>query len=51
MEPNFQQEINNLRSELVRMGGLAENAISQAIESLVKRDTKLAEKTIAEEER
>ncbi len=51
MEPNFQQEINNLRSELVRMGGLAENAISQAIEALVKRDTKMAEKTIAEEEK
>ena len=34
----------------MRMAGLAERAISNAIEALVKRDTPLAEKTIAEDE-
>ena len=33
------------------MAGLAERAISNAVEALVKRDTSLAEKTIAEDEK
>jgi len=49
METHFQQELNQLKSELLRMAGLAERAISNAIEALVKRDTPLAEKTIRED--
>jgi phosphate transport system protein len=51
METRFQQELNQLKEHLLRMAGLAEQAISNAIEALVKRDTGLAEKTIAEDER
>jgi phosphate transport system protein len=49
METHFQQELNQLKAELLRMAGLAERAISNAIEALVKRDTPLAEKTIRED--
>ena len=49
METHFQQELNELKSELLRMAGLAERAISNAAEALVKRDTPLAEKTIRED--
>ncbi len=50
METRFQQELNQLKEHLLRMAGLAERAISNAIEALVKRDTPLAEKTIADDE-
>jgi phosphate transport system protein len=49
METHFQQELNELKSELLRMAGLVERAISNAIEALVKRDAPLAEKTIRED--
>jgi len=49
METHFHQELNQLKSELLRMAGLVERAISNAIEALVKRDTPLAEKTIRED--
>lgn len=49
METHLQQELNQLKSELLRMAGLVERAISNAIEALVKRDTTLAEKTIRED--
>ncbi len=50
METHFQQELNRLKEHLLKMAGLAERAISNAVESLVKRDTPLAERTIAEDE-
>ena len=50
METHFQQELNQLKEHLLKMAGLAERAISNAIEALVKRDTSLAEKTIGEDE-
>jgi phosphate transport system protein len=49
METHFQQELNELKSELLRMAGLVERAISNAIEALVRRETPLAEKTIKED--
>jgi phosphate transport system protein len=49
VETHFQQEMNQLKSELVGMAGLVERAISNAVEALVKRDTPLAEKTICED--
>ena len=51
METRFQQEMNLLKEHLLQMAGLAERAISNAIEALVKRDTGLAERTIAEDEK
>ena len=51
METHLQHELNQLKSELLRMGGLVERAISNAVEALVKRDTPLAEKTIREDAR
>jgi phosphate transport system protein len=49
METHFQQELNQLKSELLKMAGLVERAISNAIEALVRRETPLAEKTIKED--
>jgi phosphate transport system protein len=51
METHFQQELNKLKGNLLQMAGLAERAISNAVEALVKRDTSLAEKTIGEDEK
>jgi len=51
METHFQEELNSLKAELLKMAGLAEQAISNAIEALVKRNRALAEKTIAEDEK
>ena len=49
METHFQQELNHLKKELLKMAGLAEQAIANAIDSLVKRDSALAERTIRED--
>ena len=49
METHFQQELNHLKEELLKMAGLAEQAIANAIDALVKRDSALAEKTIRED--
>ena len=49
METHFQQELNNLKGNLLRMAGLTEQAIAHAVDALVKRDTPLAEKTIRED--
>ena len=51
MATHFQQELNKLKENLLQMAGLAERAISNAVEALVKRDTALAERTIAEDEK
>jgi phosphate transport system protein len=51
MATHFQQELSELKENLLQMAGLAERAISNAVEALVKRDTALAEKTIAEDDR
>jgi phosphate transport system protein len=51
METHFQQELAKLKEQLLKMGGLAERAISNAIDALVRRDTPLAENTIGEDEK
>ncbi len=51
METHFQQELNKLKGNLLKMAGLAEQAISNAVEALVQRNTSLAEKTITEDEK
>jgi phosphate transport system protein len=51
METHLQQELAKLKEQLLKMGGLAERAISDAAEALVKRDTPVAQKTIGEDEK
>ncbi len=43
---SFDEELQNLREVIVRMGGLAEAQLSSAIEALVKRDSELARQVI-----
>ncbi len=50
MDTHYQQELNTLKENLLKMAGLAERAIRNGVESLIKRDTALAEKTIAADE-
>jgi phosphate transport system protein len=47
METHYQQELNKLKEDLLKMAGLAERAISNGVEALMNRHTPLAEKTIA----
>ncbi len=50
MPTYYEQELNRLKEHLLQIAGLAERAISNAVEALIKRDTPLAEKTIAKDE-
>lgn len=47
----FDDEIGALRGLIAEMGGLAEVAIAQSVEALVKRDTELAAQVIANDAR
>ena len=50
MERHLDLELNELKDELVRMGGLAEAAIGTAVRALVSRDAALAQQVIASDE-
>jgi len=50
MPTHFEQELSTLKEHLLKIAGLAERAIRNGVEALIKRDTPLAEKTIAEDE-
>lgn len=43
MERHFDEELKELKSKLLQMAALAEEAIAKAVKSLVERDSKLAE--------
>lgn len=43
----YEEELRGLRASLLKMGGLVERQIAEAVESLVKRDTEQARETIA----
>jgi phosphate transport system protein len=43
----FQEELTTLRATLLKMGGLVEHQIADAVESLVKRNSAQARETIA----
>src|SRR5512137_1504284 len=51
MENHFQRQLQELKKNLLKMGGLVEEVISDAVQSLVKRDSDLAQKTFEEEDR
>jgi phosphate transport system protein len=48
---HFQMELEELKENLLRMATLVEEAISYAVQSLVKRDSELAKKTFEGEDR
>jgi phosphate transport system protein len=50
METHFQQELQKLKEALLKMAALVEEAISTAVQSLVKRDSDLAKKTFEGED-
>jgi phosphate transport system protein len=51
METHFQKELKELEESLLKMAALVEEAISDAVQSLVKRDSDLAQKTFEEEDK
>ena len=46
MERQFDQELNALKENLLKMASLAEEAIAKSIKALVERDSNLAQKII-----
>ena len=46
----FDRELRNLRDKLLAMGGRAEEQIGRAVQALIKRDEKLAEQVVADDE-
>ena len=46
MERQFDQELNNLKENLLKMASLAEEAIAKSIKALIERDSNLAQKII-----
>jgi len=51
METHFRKELQDLKESLLKMAALVEGAISDAVQSLVKRDSDLAKKTFEGEDR
>ncbi len=51
MDTRFQHELDGLKEHLLQMTGLAERAISNAIKALIKGDSNLAQRTIAQNEK
>ncbi len=51
METHFHKELQELKEDLLKMASLVEEAISTAVQSLVKRDSDLAKKTFEGEDR
>ena len=50
-ETHFHKELEELKENLLRMASLVEEAIRDAVQSLVKRDSELAQKTFEFEDR
>ena len=50
MERHFDEALRQLNQEILRMGGLVEEALARAAKALVDRDLKLAEAVIASDE-
>lgn len=49
MERHFDQELQSLKDALLTMGGRAEAVVQKAVESLKRRDVKLADEVIADD--
>lgn len=50
-QTHFQKQLDELKENLLRMAGMVEEAIGNAVQSLVKRDSDLAKKTFEGEDR
>ena len=50
-ETHFQKELEELKGNLLKMAALVEETIRDAVRSLVKRDSELAQQTFAKEDR
>jgi phosphate transport system protein len=50
-ETHFQKELEELKGNLLKMAALVEESIRDAVRSLVKRDSELAQQTFAKEDR
>jgi len=50
-ETHFQRELEELKESLLRMATLVEEAINHAVQSLIRRDPELAQKTFEAEDR
>jgi phosphate transport system protein len=46
----FGEELEQLKAEVIRMGGLAESQVSQAVRAVAVRDVGLAERVVVEDE-
>lgn len=51
METHFQKELEELKKNLLKMATLVEEAINNAVQSLVKRDSELAQKAFETEDK
>jgi phosphate transport system protein len=51
MERHFDEELNLLNKELLRMAAMAEESVAKAISALEKRDEKLAQEVLEDEEK
>jgi phosphate transport system protein len=51
MDTHFQKELEELKESLLKMAALVEEAIRNSVQSLVKRDSELAQKTFQGEDR
>src|SRR6185503_14460350 len=47
----YDEDLANLKTMLAQMGGLAEDHLAKAIDALAKRDTKLADAVIAQDDK
>lgn len=50
MERHWEHDLQELKQRLLWMGGLAEQAVQQSVQALLKRDEKLAETVLNEED-
>jgi phosphate transport system protein len=51
MDTHFHKELEELKENLLRMAALVQESLSDAVQSLVKRDSDLAQKTFVGEDR
>lgn len=50
MRPGFDRELEELQQDILKMGSMVEQQIYNAVESLVKKDEKLAQKVIEDDD-
>jgi phosphate transport system protein len=51
MERQFEKELESLKTTLIKMGSLVEDAVRSALDSFLSRDEELARRVIAQDER